>query len=71
MSKTSKCCFVGESDTECGNDADFQIIGRESGDPYDITESCTFHVGQMLGSMEGLTENVSWLVGVIPQVATV
>jgi hypothetical protein len=54
------CCLV-----TCNEDAEFEIWG-ESGQYHDNTQACRTHVGDLLGSPEGI-DNKSWSISAIQE----
>ena len=42
------CCFIDKDGRSCGKDAKWKIWS-EGGDIYDIVDSCSEHLVQMLG----------------------
>lgn len=41
------CCFIDEDDSQCDADAEWRIL-PENDNPYDYSEACTEHVGELL-----------------------
>jgi hypothetical protein len=65
------CCFIGDGDVHCPNDAVVEVRTQRSGeaiagpDPFaDFTDACIDHVGALLGHQPEMLrpDEVEWLV---------
>ena len=44
------CCYLTPGGSGCTMPSTFRVTAQDTGDPYNGTESCTLHVGDLLGS---------------------